>query len=63
LNQFLDLFGEKFEDVFNQEINEILYLERCKIDKKQFRLTSSDRIEHAALSKFFWNQEYLKQLI
>jgi len=63
LREFLGIFNEDFEDVFSQEIQELQLLDGCKIDEDKFMLISTDRIEHATLSKFFWNQQYLEQLV
>jgi coproporphyrinogen III oxidase-like Fe-S oxidoreductase len=63
MTEFRKYFHEDFLVSFNQEVIEISSLNMCRIENRQFRLDSSDRIETAALSKFFWNPDYLASMI
>ena len=63
MKEFSTCFHEDFLASFSQEVNEIRSLNKCYIENTQFRLDSSDRVETAALCKFFWNPGYLASLI
>ena len=60
--QFHKQFGKKFVNVFDHELADLRTLKKMKLDAHYFRLIGKDRIENAALSKFFWDQQYLESL-
>jgi len=63
LDQYKSNFGQDFEVSFQNELHELKTLgEKFQIDE-YFNFKSDDRIEFAALSKFFWPASYIDDKI
>lgn len=60
-DQFKDYFGIDFEDVFQDEINELETIGRIDHDYPKIKFLSSSIYEDAGIQKFFWDQDFLQK--
>lgn len=58
---FKSSFGQEFERTFQRELNELKLLGKGHKEKDFYTFETGDRVEFAALSKFFWPQAYFSQ--
>lgn len=63
LNQYKSSFGQDFAASFQNEIHELEALGKKSQIDEYFNFKAEDRIEFAALSKFFWPRNYIDEEI
>lgn len=61
--EFRRLYGLGLRDCFSDEIDAITALGGGSLAEGRLALTGHDRLENAALSKFFWDQEFLGEIV
>jgi len=59
---FLRLFGIRFEDAFPSEIAALRSLGGLRCEGGDVSVIGGNRVEFAALCKFFWDQDYLRDV-
>lgn len=58
---FFDCFNCKFEDVFKDELGDLYSINRVLLVPSGFKFISNSKYESAAIQKFFWDKEFLRQ--
>ena len=58
---FLDCFNRNFEDVFRDELEDLKTIGRVKKVPSGFKFISNSKYESAAIQKFFWDKDFLRQ--
>jgi coproporphyrinogen III oxidase-like Fe-S oxidoreductase len=61
-NCFRSLFGVDLRHAFSEEISMLEEIGKGELKRGRLVLAAKDRLELATLSKFFWDQKYLRQL-
>lgn len=61
--EFRHLFGAGLLDVFPEEIGDLQSLGVAVFEDGQLRILAVNRLEFAALCKFFWDPEFLRELM
>jgi len=60
---FSTLFGLDLRQAFPEEIAALETIGKGTLARGRFELIARDRLELATLSKFFWDQQYLRELV
>ena len=58
---FFDSFNCRFEDVFREELEDLNSINRVEKVPSGFKFISNSKYESAAIQKFFWDREFLRQ--
>lgn len=58
---FFDSFNCRFEDVFREELEDLNSINRVEKVPLGYKFISNSKYESAAIQKFFWDREFLRQ--
>lgn len=60
-SHFYNIFNCKFEDVFREELEDLISLNRVISNPSGYKFISNSKYEAAAIQKFFWDKKFLRQ--